>query len=177
MSNEPVAGAQSDLAPGAAVIRAATGDDDRALAVLDADSWPPQLWVTPPQDAALPFFTQWRQPEDVIVAEVDGHVVGYARIARHMRVVSNEHVLHFDALAVSPAARGHGIASLLIEAAVQEARRRGVRKLGLRALSTNTRALKLYDKHGFTEEGRLIAEIRLPDGSYADDVWMAIFFN
>lgn len=147
------------------------------LAVLDAESWPPELWVTPPQDASLPFFTQWRRPEDVVVAEVDGHVVGYARVARHMRVVSNEHVLHFDALAVSPSARGRGIASLLIEAAIEEARRRGVRKLGLRALSTNSVALTLYDRHGFVEEGRLIDEIRLPDGSYVDDVWMALFFR
>jgi RimJ/RimL family protein N-acetyltransferase len=47
-------------------------------------------------------------------------------------------------------------------------------KLGLRVLSTNQHAIGLYRRHGFVEEGRLRDEIRLPDGSYADDVWMAL---
>jgi hypothetical protein len=79
------------------LIRPATSDADRALAVLDAQSWPPELWVVPPRAASESFFTSWRQPEDVVVAEIDGQVVGYARIGRHMRAASNEHVLHFDA--------------------------------------------------------------------------------
>lgn len=166
-----------EFVPTNVLIRPATSDDDRALAVLDAQSWPPELWVMPPQDASESFFTSWRQPEDVFVAEIDGQVIGYARLGRHMRVASNEHVLHFDALAVSPAARGRGVASLLIDAAIAEARRRGVRKLGLRALSTNGTALKLYRKHGFIEEGRLHQEIKIPDGTYVDDVWMALFFD
>jgi hypothetical protein len=37
-------------------LRTATPADDRALAVLDAEAWPPELWVVPPQPAAEPFF-------------------------------------------------------------------------------------------------------------------------
>lgn len=155
-------------------IRKATLADDRALAVLDAQSWPPKLWVVPPQDASEPFFGSRRMPEDVLVAQRDGSVLGYARIGRHLAVPSNAHVLDFEALAVSPGARGHGVGSLLIDALIDEARSRGARKLGLRALSTNARAITMYEKHGFREEGRLREEIRLPDGSYADDVWLAL---
>jgi RimJ/RimL family protein N-acetyltransferase len=32
-------------------------------------------------------------------------------------------------------------------------------------------------KHGFTEEARLRAELRRPDGSYADDVWMSLWLS
>jgi hypothetical protein len=117
-------------------LRMAVPDDDRALAILDAQSWPPELWVVPPRPATEPFFTDWRRPEDVLVATSGHDVLGYARIGRHMRVESNRHVLHFEALAVAP-----------------------------------------YEKHGFTLEGRLQAEIRLPDGSYADDLWFALFFD
>lgn len=158
-------------------IRRATTDDDRALAVLDAQSWPPELWVVPPQDAAEPFFGPQRQPQDVLVATQDDVVVGYARIGRHMAIAANAHVLHFEALAVSPTARGSGVGGLLVEALITEARSRGARKFGLRALSTNDTAIRLYEKHGFREEGRLKDEIQLPDGSYADDVWFALFLT
>jgi ribosomal protein S18 acetylase RimI-like enzyme len=158
-------------------LRMAVPDDDRALAILDAQSWPPELWVVPPRPATEPFFTDWRRPEDVLVATAGRDVLGYARIGRHMRVESNRHVLHFEALAVAPSARNRGVGELLVTGLIDEARRRGVRKLGLRALSTNDRAIRLYEKHGFTLEGRLQAEIRLPDGSYADDLWFALFFD
>ena len=99
-------------------------------------------------------------PEDVIVATVDGVVVGYARLGRHMSLPANDHVLHLEALVVSPHARRSGIGALLVEATISEARRRGARKLGLRALSTNFGAIRLYENHGFHEEGRLKEEIR-----------------
>jgi ribosomal protein S18 acetylase RimI-like enzyme len=110
----------------------ATLDDDRALAVLDAQAWPPELWVVTPQDADEPFFGPRREPQDVIVATLDGAVVGYARIGRHMAIAANDHVLHLEALAVSPAARGMGVGSLVIELTIAEAFSRGARKLGLR---------------------------------------------
>jgi ribosomal protein S18 acetylase RimI-like enzyme len=94
-----------------------------------------------------------------------------------MPTPSNDHVLHLDALVVSPAMAGQGVGSALIEAVIAEARRRGARKLGLRALSTNERALFLYRRAGFAEEGRLRGEIRLPDGTYADDVWFALWLG
>jgi ribosomal protein S18 acetylase RimI-like enzyme len=92
-------------------------------------------------------------------------------------VPANEHVLHFEALAVSPDAHGRGVGSLLIGARVEEARARGARKLGLRALSTNTRAITLYERAGFEPEGRLRDEIRRPDGTFADDLWFALWLD
>lgn len=142
--------------------------------MLDAQAWPRELWVVPPQDSSQPFFGTRRAPEDVIVATIDGVVVGYARLGRHMSIPANDHVLHLEALAVSPHARRSGIGSLLVGAIIDEAHRRGARKLGLRALSTNSGAIRLYERHGFHEEARLKEEIRLPDGSFADDVWFAL---
>jgi ribosomal protein S18 acetylase RimI-like enzyme len=158
-------------------IRPAALPDGPALAELDAVSWPVELQVVPPQPATEPFFTDRRQPQDVLVAEIDGALVGYLRLGRHMSIADNDHVLHIDALVVAPTARSHGVGSLLLDAAVDEARRRGVRKLGLRALSTNDRALRLYQRHGFAEEGRLHAEFRRPGGTYADDVWLALWLT
>jgi GNAT superfamily N-acetyltransferase len=62
--------------------------------------------------AAEPFFGPRRKPGDVLVAVSDGTILGYARLGRHLPVAANEHVLHFEALAVSPDARGRGVGSL-----------------------------------------------------------------
>ena len=155
-------------------VRAAAVSDDRALAELDAQSWPRELQVVPPNDATSPFFGERRLVQDVLVAVDDGAVLGYARLGRNIPIPANAHVLHLNAVAVSPDARGRGIGTLLVAATIDEARRRGARKLGLRALSINTRAIRLYETHGFVLEGRIAEEILLPDGTYADDLWYAL---
>lgn len=81
------------------------------------------------------------------MAEEGDVLLGYARLGRHMPIEANAHVLHLYALAVSPAARGRRVGSALLDAAVAEARRRGARKLGLRALLTNGHAIALYLRH------------------------------
>lgn len=143
---------------------------------MNAIGWPAEVQVVPPAGADAPFFTDRRQPADVIVSvDPDGDLSGYVHLARHLDIAKNSHVLHVNALVVAPASRGKGISHLLIDAAVAEAEARGVRKLGLRALSTNTVAVALYERHGFVVEGRLREEFRQPDGSWADDLWMARF--
>jgi ribosomal protein S18 acetylase RimI-like enzyme len=158
-------------------LRLSAEDDERQLAELDAASWPLQLQVAPPQDASQAFFTTWRPARDVLVAGLNGSIAGYVRLGRHMGIPSNDHVLNIDALVVSPDSRGQGIGAALIVAAIAEARRRSVAKLGLRALSNNPNAIHLYERHGFTEKARLRAELRRPDGSYADDVWMSLWLS
>lgn len=162
--------------PAPVTIRVSNDADADELAVLDAVSWPRQLQVVPPQRADEPFFTTWREPRDVIVADRGG-IVGYVRLGRHMKIAANDHVLHIEALVVAAEARGQGIGGLLIDAGIHEARRRGVAKLGLRVLSNNPGALRLYRHRGFEEEGRLRSELRRADGSYADDVWMALWLR
>lgn len=45
----------------------------------------------------------------------------------------------------------------------------------LRVRSTNARAIGLYKKLGFVEEGRFRRRLRLEDGTFVDDVAMAYF--
>ena len=158
-------------------IRTASATDGKALARLDASAWAPEVQVFPPNDADAPFFDNRRGPEDVIVAVDGDSIAGYAHLARHIPIPKNDHVLHLNALVVAPGQRGRGISHQLLDAAVDEARRRGARKLGLRALSTNTVAVELYCQHGFAVEGQLRQEFLQPDGSWADDVWMALFLD
>lgn len=152
-------------------IRPADPADGPRLVALDRATWSPENAVAPLGDDAADFFER-RPPDDVLVAEDDGALVGYTQFGRSTPLASNEHVLHIQGLAVDPSARRRGVARQLIEAAAEEAARRGVRKLGLRVLGGNASARRLYESAGFAVEGVLREEFFL-DGHYVDDVLMA----
>ncbi|MEU0003749.1 GNAT family N-acetyltransferase [Streptomyces sp. NPDC006314] len=153
-------------------IRTARPDDDGELSVLDRATWSTLHEVMPaPQPPYEPFFDERRGPDDHLVAEHDGRIAGYIRLARPTPLASNAHVLAIQGFAVAGEARGRGIGRALIRAAVEEARRRGARRLTLRVLGHNTPARTLYESEGFTVEGVLPGEFHL-DGRYVDDVLM-----
>ncbi|MFJ7072762.1 GNAT family N-acetyltransferase [Streptomyces sp. NPDC098781] len=153
-------------------IRIALPDDDEELSALDRGTWSTLHAVTPrPQPPYAPFFDERHAPGDHLVAELDRHIVGYVRLAFATPLVSNAHVRQIQGFAVADEARGRGVGRALIRAAVEEARRRGARRLTLRVLGHNTPARKLYEAEGFVVEGVLPEEFFL-DGRYVDDVVM-----
>jgi ribosomal protein S18 acetylase RimI-like enzyme len=156
----------------AVTIRVATDDDDAALSGLDQLTW---SWQSSPAPAPPPgtrFFDPRGGPDDVLVADAGGRVVGYVHLGAPTPVPSNRHVLMVRGLAVDPARRGEGIGRALVDAAVREARDRGARRLTLRVLGPNAAARALYEASGFVVEGVLREEFLL-DGRYVDDVLMA----
>ncbi|MGW7817898.1 N-acetyltransferase family protein [Streptomyces puniciscabiei] len=150
-------------------IRIAVPVDEAELAALDRATWSPLHAVSPPPQG--PFFDERHLPEDYLVAEADGRLAGYIRIGRPTPLASNAHVLQIQGLAVAAQARGRGLGRSLIRAAVEEARRRGARRLTLRVLGHNAPARALYASEGFAVEGVQPEEFLL-DGTYVDDVLM-----
>lgn len=153
-------------------VRLASAADAEQLARIDAATWTADVSPAPPAPAGTPFFDDRRRPEDVLVAALDGSVIGYAKLGQQIPVPSHEHVLEIDGLAVDPAHHRSGAGRRLIEAAVEEARQRGARKLSLRVLGPNTAARRLYESCGFVAEAVLREEFLLA-GRYVDDVLMA----
>lgn len=153
-------------------IRVAGLADEDALASLDRATWSPLHAVSPePQPPYAPFFDERHAPEDHLVAELDGRVVGYVRLAFPTGLACNAHVRQIQGLAVAEEARGRGVGRALIRSAVEESRRRGARRLTLRVLGHNTPARRLYEAEGFVVEGVLPEEFLLA-GEYVDDVFM-----
>ncbi|MBL1087168.1 GNAT family N-acetyltransferase [Streptomyces actinomycinicus] len=153
-------------------IRPARAEDAGELAVLDRAIWSTLHAVTPrPQPPYQPFFDERHPPQEYLVAEGEGRVLGYVRLARSTPLASNAHVLAVQGFAVAEEARGRGVGRALIRAAVTEARGRGARRLTLRVLGHNTPARRLYESEGFAVEGVLPGEFHL-DGRYVDDVCM-----
>ncbi|MGW6796357.1 N-acetyltransferase family protein [Streptomyces chartreusis] len=153
-------------------IRIALPDDEEELSLLDRRTWSHLHAVTPrPQPPYSPFFDERHAPGDHLVAELDRRIVGYVRLGFPTPLASNAHVRQIQGLAVSDEARGHGVGRALIRAVVEEARRRGARRLTLRVLGHNTPARMLYESEGFVVEGVLPEEFFL-EGGYVDDVIM-----
>ncbi|MGV9456035.1 N-acetyltransferase family protein [Streptomyces sp. NPDC003635] len=153
-------------------IRTARPGDEEELAILDRATWSTLHAVTPrPQPPYGPFFDDRHLPEDYLVAELGGRVVGYIRLAFPTPLASNAHVRQIQGLAVADGARGYGVGRALVRAAVEEARRRGARRLTLRVLGHNAPARKLYESEGFVVEGVMPEEFFV-GGAYVDDVVM-----
>jgi len=156
-------------------IRQSTLDDGPALARVDLATWTPLTSPADPPDdpSGYVFFNERTHPEEVLVAEADGVVVGYVKIGPVTPLPSNAHVLQIQGLGVDPGHQGRGVGRVLLQAAADEARARGARKLSLRVLGRNTTARRLYERSGFVVEGVLTGEFLL-DGEYVDDVLMAL---
>jgi ribosomal protein S18 acetylase RimI-like enzyme len=153
-------------------VRTAVPGDDADLAELDRRVWSTLHAVTPrPQPPYPPFFDERHAPGDHLVAELDGRLVGYVRLGFPTPLAANAHVRQIQGLAVAEETRGRGVGRALIQAAVDEARRRGARRLTLRVLGHNAPARALYEAEGFAVEGVLPEEFLL-DGAYVDDVCM-----
>ncbi|MBK3577191.1 GNAT family N-acetyltransferase [Streptomyces sp. MBT65] len=153
-------------------IRTALPDDDEELGALDRAAWSPLHSVqSRPQPPYRPFFDERHLPGEHLVAELDRRIVGYIRLVPATELVCNAHVRQIQGLAVADEARGKGVGRALVRAAVEEARRRGARRITLRVLGYNAPARKLYEAEGFVVEGVLPEEFLL-DGQYVDDVLM-----
>lgn len=154
-------------------MRPARLTDQAALAELDALAWSAESGfpsVVGLKDGA--FFTTANPPEAHLVAVLGGRVVGYIRLKPPTTLLENAHVIQVQGIAVHPAARRNGAGAGLLDGAAKHLRKRGIRKLTLRVLSTNEPAIRLYERQGFTREGTLLDEF-LINGRYVDDVLMA----
>jgi ribosomal protein S18 acetylase RimI-like enzyme len=156
-------------------VRAAAPEDEAALTALEEESWLPH--VSPAVYRERPFFETTR-PEDVLVATLDGRIVGYATVRPATPLLSNAHVLAIEGLGVSSTVQRQGVAGRLLDAVEEYAVNRNVERLTLRVLAVNEPARALYERHGYRTEGVLHGEFRLPvgpDGSVipVDDVLMA----
>lgn len=109
---------------------------------------------------------------DVLVVAEQDRILGYVRLHQSGPLPSHAHVLRIDGLAVDPAWQGRGVGLMLVDAAVDKARRRGAAKVSLRVLAPNARARSLYEACGFSVEGVPRREFRLNDED-GDDLWMA----
>ena len=82
-----------------------------------------------------------------LVALDGDEVVGYAGLCDYPDEA------FVQTMAVAPAAQGQGLGAQLLVALLEEASRRGQRKVSLEVRADNAPAQRLYARHGFTRTG------------------------
>jgi GNAT superfamily N-acetyltransferase len=81
-----------------------------------------------------------------LVADVDGQIVGFAHYLFHRSTISIAPTCYLQDLFTSEAARGQGVATMLVERVSREARDRGAKRVYWQTHETNARARQLYDR-------------------------------
>ena len=98
-------------------------------------------------------------PVRCFIAEQDGRVLGFYKL-RPNQPGLGDHVANASYM-VSADARGHGIASILCEHSLQQARDAGFTAMQFNFVaSTNTVAVRLWQRHGFAIVGQVSGAFR-----------------
>lgn len=162
----------------ATIRRAVKSDAATLCAAEQATALIPGRLISRPQELQVDAFERkielLEQGGVYLVAESEGTPVGHA-LLEPMTLIALAHVVSLT-IVVHPGYLGRGIGTTLMTALMDWAESQPhVEKVELRVRATNTRAIALYQRFGFVEEGRFEQRIRLPDGSYIADVSMARF--
>ncbi|MBI1331163.1 MAG: GNAT family N-acetyltransferase [Alphaproteobacteria bacterium] len=150
-------------------IRRATADDrDAVWRVIEpiiraGETYPVALDATKDQGLAY-----WFDPKhEVFVAEEDGAILGCYYIKANTGG-PGDHVANCGYM-VSPLAWGKGVGRALCMHSLQRARERGFRAMQFNlVISTNARAVHLWQSCGFEIVGRLPGAFRHPTQGYVD---------
>lgn len=122
-------------------VRPMTGDDLDAVMAIEAASYPTPWSREHFQDEITACYS-WP-----FVAVEDGTVVGYVCL---MSLFEMAQILN---IAVLPGERGRGLARVLLQRAITEAVEKGAEVIALEVRASNSAALSLYEKFGFTRTG------------------------
>lgn len=108
-----------------------------------------------------------------LVAETNGKIVGFSRCegSSFRRL---KHQAEFG-VCVQKSYWGYGVGSNLLKESIRWADDAGLVKLTLKVLAQNTKAVTLYTKLGFVQEGVLHKDKLLQDGILCDTLLMARF--
>ncbi len=105
-----------------------------------------------------------------LLAEVNDKIVGFTR-CEGSRLNRFKHKAEFG-ICIEKDYWSYGIGKILIENVLEVMDRAGIKKISLTVVQTNTKAIQLYKKYGFLEEGILINDRIHKDGKYYNTVIM-----
>ncbi|MPY77028.1 MAG: GNAT family N-acetyltransferase [Actinophytocola sp.] len=122
-----------------------TIDAYRAEGLLDDDSH----YVATLRDA----MTRYEQAELLVAVDGDDTMLGTVTVAPSgtpLSQIARDGELEFRMLSTSVAARGRGVGELLTRAVIDRARELGCGRVVLCVVDKNAKAIRLYDRLGFT---------------------------
>ena len=128
------------------------GDDEQVMRILGPTGWcTPDYYATKLDDAGL-------RPEDILIAEQEGRVVGHLMLPQR-RLLFDDVSLPFGGIGmvvVDPATRGHGVGARLLDSALARHRALGNTLAGLFTKPSLAPAYEMYRRRGFTPVTRRV---------------------
>jgi ribosomal protein S18 acetylase RimI-like enzyme len=132
---------------------ATAADADRVAPLFDAYR---QFYGLPPDLLLCRQYLAERLGRDesvvLLAAEADGTMLGFVQMYPGFSSLAAARTYVLYDLFVDPAARQRGVGRRLMEAAAEEARRRGAVSLVLSTARTNHRAQRLYESLGWVRD-------------------------
>lgn len=156
------------MSDAAFVTRPAVEGDRLPLAVLFAAVAEERdgIATEPPVDLAERA-ARWTLDE-TLVAVAGKELIGSVHVGR------SRHGFGELGMLVAQEWRGRGVGSALLASAIESARAHGLHKVSLSVFAHNDRALALYRKFGFVEEGRRVKQYRRSSGELWDAIDMGL---
>ena len=151
-----------------AVRAAGPADDDAMWRVLEPVIRAGETYALPRDLARADALAYWRAPGNaVFVAEEDGVVLG-TYLLRANQAGAGAHVANCGYV-TDGAATGRGVARTMCVHSLDEARRRGFLAMQFNlVVSTNVRAVRLWESCGFGIVGRLPGAFEHPAAGFVD---------
>jgi putative acetyltransferase len=124
-----------------------------------------------PSERPKDFVSAFGSDDHVFVAEVDGRAVGIAGL--HGRPSKKQRYVAMLGMMVHDAFAGRGVGAALLAQLLEVADNAlGLVRVELDVFADNERAIRLYRRAGFVEEGRA-RKAYFRDGEHIDALWMA----
>lgn len=98
----------------------------------------------------------------ILVARQDGRILAMVNLLYTVSTALGARVALLEDMVVAPPARGTGLGSRLLEAAVAHARRQGCRRITLLTDRDNAGAQRFYARQGFVASDMLSLRLALP---------------
>lgn len=110
----------------------------------------------------------------LLTAEVNKDMIGFVEIESEKKK-RKAHIGALD-IFIKEQWRETGVGSALMDTSLEWAEDNPlIEKVGLAVFANNERAIRLYKKLGFVEEGRRVKELKFNDEEYVDEVLMCKF--
>jgi GNAT superfamily N-acetyltransferase len=154
-------------------IRLATTEDRPAIwGILSPVFRAGETYTVPPTIDEADGIAFWcAHDHETFVATDNGRIVGTYFLRTNQRG-GGDHVANCGYVTAVDA-QGRGIARLMLEHSLRRAKERGFRAMQFNfVVSTNTRAVRTWEAHGFAVVGRLPSAFKHPTHGYVDALIM-----
>lgn len=160
------------------MIRAANNADfDYIFSLYMHPQLNPYLLYEPmDQTSFRPIFEQLLADQQLYLYYVNEEKVGMFKLIRLQHRTS--HIAYLGGVAIAPEFTGKGLGTSMINAIIEMARQKNIRRIELSTSIANERAAQLYQKCGFQREGILRQYTYLAsEGRYIDEVLMSLILD